>query len=371
MKILFNTPNPALEGGPAKHLHLLAQSLERSVEVLPYEYGRKHDRESIVEKVLGRVVDLVRVRTLIRATGPDLVHHNSAFDARSILRDAPLVWLCRRLRVPLFIKVHGSHTESFGDLGPVMNLLRGYFVRNVTHLGVLSALEKGEFESAWPLLAGRVSVVKNIVKEEFFRCERREEATPTVLFLSRFIRKKGMFDLLRAVPDILRSVPGARFVFVGSGPDREAFRDEVHRMGLAAAVDLRPGVSNEEAVELYRGAWLLAFPTLFPEGMPMVVAEAMAAGVPVVTSRTRFALSSTRDGETAIFVEKGNPSSIATGVCRVLQDRGLREILSANGRALISRFDSRRVAEEFVALYESLAGVSARPALDVSPRQEA
>jgi glycosyltransferase involved in cell wall biosynthesis len=112
IRILLNTPNGALHGGPATHLPMLEAALRNSVDVHSYQYWRRSDSETLKRKVFDRLVDLVRFWKLCRKVRPDIVHHNSAFDRVAILRDAPLLIAAKLLRIPVFLKLHGSHSDA-------------------------------------------------------------------------------------------------------------------------------------------------------------------------------------------------------------------------------------------------------------------
>jgi glycosyltransferase involved in cell wall biosynthesis len=354
MKVLFNSPNPGLHGGPPTHLPLLEQELRKHVQIESFHYGRRTDSETLMDKFFGRFRDLYLLHRRTRSVRPDIIHHNSAFDSRAILRDAPLVQLAKHHMVPIFIKVHGSHREAFGRMNLFMRLLRRSLLANVSGIGVLSEAERLEFVDNWPSLRSKVVVVKNVINPHFFQVARDESPTPTVLFVSRFIRQKGMFDLLEAIPLILKDIPTAKFIFVGSGRDARDFLDQVRSRNLGGAVNWIEHVSNEVTVQYYSSAWVLVFPSHFPEGMPMVVAEAMASGLPIVTTKTRFSTSYMIEGKHCLYTEIKDPRSIALEVLSLLKQKDLRDTLSQHSRTLAEEFTAPKVAGEFIRVYNRL-----------------
>jgi glycosyltransferase involved in cell wall biosynthesis len=197
-------------------------------------------------------------------------------------------------------------------------------------------------------------VVRNVIKPEFFQVARNEAVIPTVLFISRFVRQKGMFDLLDAIPYILKDIPTAKFIFVGSGLDAVDFRNQARSMNLDGSIEWIEHISNEETVQYYSSAWVLVFPSHFPEGMPMVVAEAMASGLPIVTTKTRFSASYMIEGTHCLYVGIKDPISIAQKIIALLKQNDLRDTLSQHGRALAEEFTAAKVAGEFVEVYKRL-----------------
>jgi glycosyltransferase involved in cell wall biosynthesis len=353
-KVLFNGPRPGLDGGPPTHLPLLERELQKHAEIVTFAYGRKSNSESLAVKFVDRFRDLISLRTKILQFRPDLIHHNTAFDRIAILRDAPLISLCKRYHIPVFLKMHGSLPDAFGKLNPVLDRLRYRVLAHSACIGVLSSAEREEFLNRWPFLAKRLTVVKNIIGPEFFAVERQESLYPSVLFISRFIREKGPFDFLDAIPALLPHFPTARFVFIGSGPDSALFDCKVREKRLTGSLIRLDHIANLQTTSFYAQAWAFVFPTHFPEGMPMVVAQAMAAGVPLITTPTRFSRSYMESPRHCLYVAQGTPLAIKDACLSLITDPSLRHTMSAHNRQLARLFAAETVTQEFVYTYKTL-----------------
>ncbi|MDQ7799464.1 MAG: glycosyltransferase family 4 protein [Candidatus Edwardsbacteria bacterium] len=354
IKVLFNTPPHNLQGGPSQHLPFLENELKAKTPLMTFEYGRKSDNENIISKIFGRLKDLVVFQLKIWSFSPDVIHQNTAFDAKSIIRDAPLICLSKINKIPIMIKVHGSHQESFGKMLWPVSILRSYVVKNADCIAVLSSREKKEFIEIWPGLTKKIKVVKNIIKPEFFEARREEEKKPKILFVSRVIKKKGVIDLLEAMPRILKEIPEAKLLVIGSGEDSGYFDAMVNKSELKGAVERLDNMPNTGIIPFYSGAWCLAFPTHYPEGMPMVVAEAMATGCPIVTTRTRFSLSYMEDNKNCVYINKGDPDSLSEGIISMLKDRNMRNTICDNNRELAKNFTADKVMNEYLEVYKWL-----------------
>ncbi|OGF15030.1 MAG: hypothetical protein A2509_04090 [Candidatus Edwardsbacteria bacterium RIFOXYD12_FULL_50_11] len=354
VKILFGILGPEVHGGISQVSPYLESCLRDKVTIKTFIFGRRSNSERVFDKCIGRFADLIRLTIDVHGLLPDIIHHNTSFDRKSIIRDAPLVFILKRAGIPLLLMIHGSHRESFGKMSSIMRSLRDYVLKNCACIGTLSEAEKNDFCDYWPDLKGKVRVLKNIIKPEFYQAVRRERATPKILFVSRFIRKKGVFDLAKAAPKVLAEFPDAEFLFVGSGPAGGEFDSLVEVNGLGGNIRHLEHIDNLAIIEHYKDSWCLVFPTHYPEGMPMVVAEAMAAGCPVVTTRTRFSLSYMEEEKNCIYVAEGDPESIADGIIRLLKDDNLRMSISRNNRVLAERFTADKVVDEFMNIYKSL-----------------
>lgn len=367
IRLLFNTPNASLKGGPPTHLPLLEQGLKECCSLFNFDYGRKSDSETFTDKVVGRISDLAMMQLHISSLQPDIIHHNSAFDPMAILRDAPLAYLAKKHHVPLFIKIHGSLPEAFSTTSPLIKRLRTSLLENTTGFGVLSEAEREEFHSHFPITKGKVHVVKNILQPSLYQNEWKNNwqnyplatslsSKPKVLFISRFIKRKGIFDLLSAMPTVLSEYPDCEFIFIGSGDAEQEFDSVVQSKGLSNNVIKLPHIENSTTSQYYQEATLFVFPTHFPEGMPMVVAEAMATGVPIVTTPTRFSRSYMSEGQHCIYSTIGDGNSLSDAILTILRNDELRVKMSINNRYLSNQFSQEIVTEEFVELYSRILG---------------
>jgi len=357
-KVLFNLPNPRLHGGVAVCASVLEHELRRSVDLQTFNYGRKKNTETLLTKILDRSNDLISLRSKIIKTRPTLIHHNSAFDKMAIIRDAPLLWLAKFYKIPTLVVMHGSLDESFERMNPLLEQLRDFLLNSADCIGVLSEVERQKFLKTWPFLSPRLKVVKNIIQPDFYTIKRQETIFPTLLFISRFIRQKGPFDLLEAIPGVINKFPTAQFIFVGSGSDDWDFDKRVKKRQLDLFVKRFAHIDNLATGAFYGSAWAFVFPTHFPEGMPMVVAEAMAAGVPIITTNTSFSGSYMSAGDHCLFVNAKDFSSIEAQIMYLLENSELRQRMSANNRELAKAFRAEIVTREFLGIYEDLQRAS-------------
>lgn len=171
---------------------------------------------------------------------------------------------------------------------------------------------------------------------------------PTVLSVGRFVEKKG-FDHLVEACAVLRDA-GVRFRchIVGEhGPAHESIRALIAERGLQDHVMQIGPMPQDRLREVYRQATLFALPCQVMadgdrDGFPNVLAEAMAMGVPIVSTRISGIPEMVDDGVHGLLVEPRDPVALASAMQRVLTDPALRHRLSVAGRQrMCERFDSR------------------------------
>jgi phosphatidylinositol alpha-1,6-mannosyltransferase len=157
--------------------------------------------------------------------------------------------------------------------------------------------------------------------------------------VTRLIRadvKKGVDVVLRAMPEILRRCPEARYVIVGDGNDRATLEQLAAKLGIAGRVEFRGELSREELCGAYREADVFALPSQ-TEGFGIVYLEAMFSGLPVVAARAGGAPNVVQDGVTGILVAPEDEKQIASAVSGLLLMPEERRKLGTAGRDLVER----------------------------------
>ncbi|MDE2088919.1 MAG: glycosyltransferase [Gammaproteobacteria bacterium] len=178
-----------------------------------------------------------------------------------------------------------------------------------------------------------------------------------ILSVGRLVPKKGMADLIAACGVLHGRGIEFRCEIVGAGPLRGALQAEIERRGLQGIVTLRGAMAHDRLIELYRRADVFALSPHVTEdgdrdGIPNVLAEAMAAGVPVVTTSVSGIPELIEDGRTGLLVEPRNPAALADALQRLLRDPALgRTLTAAARRRLEQEFDCWETARALRALF--------------------
>jgi glycosyltransferase involved in cell wall biosynthesis len=149
-------------------------------------------------------------------------------------------------------------------------------------------------------------------------------------------------DALETWKAVAASLPGARLVVVGVGPERERTERRARDLGVSDLVTWRGFVTEEEKHDLLASARLFLAPS-YEEGWGIAIAEALASGLPVVAYRLPTLDEVFGDGYCGVPV--GDTRALAEAVLRLLRDDRLTRRLSAVGRDVVQRYDLGRVAQ--------------------------
>jgi glycosyltransferase involved in cell wall biosynthesis len=167
---------------------------------------------------------------------------------------------------------------------------------------------------------------------------------PTIVFLGRLEHEKGVFDLVEAMPKVLATVD-ARLVMIGDGPDAAALKQAVQDAGLTGRVRFEGAVKNKDVPGYLRAATVLAAPSRttkhWAEQVGMSAIQAMACGVPVVSTPSGSIAEFIDDGVTGLLVPQGDPPALANALTKFLTDIAMRETFAQRAREqAVIRFDA-------------------------------
>jgi glycosyltransferase involved in cell wall biosynthesis len=176
------------------------------------------------------------------------------------------------------------------------------------------------------------------------------ERRPTLVHFGRMRRYKAIDVVIRALSIVRHSVPDAKLVIIGDGPDRDRLQDIVRRERLHEAVHFTGRMSAAQMVEQLNRShvFLNASPK---EGWGLTVVEANACGVPVVGSNVPGLRDSIQDGVTGFLVPYGDVDAFAKRTVELLKDPMLYERMSSAGEAWARTLTWERCADEMETVF--------------------
>ena len=193
----------------------------------------------------------------------------------------------------------------------------------------------------WGVVA---QLVPNVVDLARFTPSERHEGPPHLIVTRNLEDIYDVPTALAAFRLIRPKFSGARLTIAGSGPCRAKLERLASELGIAEAVTFTGRIDNRRIHELYRSADVLLNPSLV-DNTPISLLEAMASGVPIVSTNVGGVPYLVRDGETALLVPAGDPAAMASAIAQLLGDVELSQHLRAGGlnTAQAYRWDQVRV----------------------------
>lgn len=177
------------------------------------------------------------------------------------------------------------------------------------------------------------------------------DASPRIAFVGRLDPVKGADLLLDALAALRPDHPSLTATFIGDGPQAEHTRAHARALGLDDVTTFLGAQPEAAVADLLRQSDLLVLPS-FAEGLPVVLMEAMATGLPVIASRIAGIPELVREGETGFLIPAGDTATLIRAIDRLLRDTDLRSRMGQAGRATVLadftiEAEARRLARLF------------------------
>jgi glycosyltransferase involved in cell wall biosynthesis len=201
----------------------------------------------------------------------------------------------------------------------------------------------------------KLRIVHCGVDPNLFEVKKHSGRGNKVLFVGRLAAAKGLPILLEAVA----KVEGATLDIAGDGPDRSMLEEKARSLSLSDRVRFIGYQSQQQVLELLKRTDVFVLSS-FAEGVPVVLMEAMAAGIPVVTTRIAGIPELVHDEHSGLLVSPGDTDAAANAIRRLLDDPDLRNRYAAAGREKIEREFNIQTESRWLAtiLTSALAGKS-------------
>ena len=358
---------PPYGGVGAIFRSFLDSDLRRHFRITVVDTSKKDSREIVSDPGVSLRDAIYLAKTLaelvwkLMRDRPDVAFLTPVAD-HSLIREAMFVRLARLFGAGVVCQFHARYEGELFVTGKAWaRRFLGPMLRPADRILLLSEGLRAYFAADFD--AERTGVLPNFVDSVAYRempVPRPARSRLTVFFLGRLSEPKGVWDLLSVVTPIARAQPEVRFVLGGTAEfpavEREILR-YVEAQGLGPWVEFPGTLTGPDKLAAFAAADVFCLPSHL-ENQPVVLLEAMAAGLPVVATRVGTIPEMVRDGEEGLLVPPRDREALAGALTRLLGDQALRAAMGARGRARVGAEFEREVA--VAKLVAELAGVGAR-----------
>jgi len=288
---------------------------------------------------------------------PIRIAHLHMSTRRSFWRKATLATICRVFGVKTILHLHGGRFMRFygEESGNFVKRCITHVFDRADHIIVLSPQWKQDISAFTS--NQNVTVIYNAVRVP--ESSRRPDPEPRIAFLGRLGRNKGIYDLLQALQRVKTVIPACKLDAAGDGELQKA-RKYADDLGLGESVSIPGWVDSRDRERLLGEAALFVLPS-YAEGLPMSLLEAMATGLPVVTTNVGGIPDVVSDGTEGILIEPGDVPALADAIIRILADPEFGHCLGKRARErIISQFSIDDATGKLEALYSNLCPVDDR-----------
>ena len=359
---------PPARGGIATNIqNLLKSPLGQRFTLLRFRTMSKkcgtseYYQEKIFTKI-GRVfLDLLLYLFFLQKESPQIVHINTSFGIWAFWRDSIYLLLSKMFRKKVFFQIHGGKLNEFwSDSSSLTKALIRQIFKMPELIAVLSCVQRKPFTEIG--LAKKVKVVPNTV--DINRYNNRgnyrakfgiAEKCIVVLFVaSLFNKEKGVMELLKAIPLVTKKYEKVLFVFVGGGKEEHFMLEFCQKEKLEKYVKFTGYLYDDAITEILHSSDIFTLPS-YREGFPLVILEAMAAGLPIVATPVGAIPEFVNNGENGFLVKSMDHISLAEKIGWLIGKGELRKKMGDNNiRKIREKYDSKIVATIFEDIYSTL-----------------
>ena len=259
---------------------------------------------------------------------------------------APAVWIGWLRGRPVVVNYRGGEADAF--LAKSLASVKPTLKRTSAVI-----VPSGFLEAVFGKHGETTTVVPNIINLERFSAAPGAAPVPTVLVARNLEPIYDNASALRAFAIVLASHPHARLVVAGSGPLREALVQLAGELGITHAVTFTGRVDNTEMAALYRAAAMMLNPSTV-DNMPNSVLEALACGIPVVSTDVGGVPYLVEHDRTALLVPPGAPQAMAAAMLRLIDEPGLAARLRQAGLDYVQQYAWPEVRPRLLEVYRDV-----------------
>jgi glycosyltransferase involved in cell wall biosynthesis len=327
--------------------------------------------ETFFYNIAFQIACFAKIPSLHRKYEFDIIHSHLCHMPDVFLR------LFNRIQVPTVLTVHGTiqmlreHAvlarSSFGNLEsgedsmlsfyPIIRLLQQNYVKHVARFIAVSNATKELAIKHLEIEERKINMVYNGVDTKIFSTPGKEEfetryAKPTVLYIGRMVSKKGIHVLIKAMPEVLRVFPEARFLFVGGG-NIPLYKEIIKKMGISERNFSFVGhLGYFERPRIMREATVVVNPSFF-ENCSLSILEAMSCGNAVVASNVGGNPEIIETGKNGLLVPAFDHASLAESINSLLRDENFSRKLGKEARLTVEQtFSSTVFANQTYQVYK-------------------
>ena len=355
LRVLLVGPLPPPAGGMANQTRQLAELLRAEGAQVELVQVNAPYRPAWAERLKGARALFRLLPYLLhlwRGCGrADVVHVMANSGWSWHLFAAPAVWIAALRGTPVVVNYRGGEADAFLQHA-------GRWVRPTMRRAGALVLPSAFLLEVFARHGMDGRIVANIIDLDRFQ----PASTPPVfgasphLVVARNLEPIYGNDVaLQAFARILARFPGARLSVAGSGPEAAALAALAQSLGVAAQVHFSGRLNREQMAVLYRDAHLMLNASRV-DNMPNALLEALASGVPVVSTRAGGIPFMVKDGHTAMLVAVDDAEAMAAAAIEVLENHDLRSRLVAAGLAEVQRYQWSAVRDALLATYTEIIG---------------
>lgn len=264
---------------------------------------------------------------------------------------APAIWIARIRGKPVVLNYRGGEADSFFNKA-------FFWIRPSLRQASAIIVPSGFLEAVFRKRGFSPGIVPNIIDLSRFKARDPSPGSwitdcPHIIVTRNLEPIYDNATALRAFNIIRRSFPSAKLTLAGSGPEEHALMQLAARLGMTEAVTFIGRLDNEDMADIYNSADIMINPSL-ADNMPISVLEALASGVPVVSTNVGGIPYLVEHEKTAVLVPAQNPEAMANAILSLLNDPPKSSVMTRAGIESVRQYTWPNVRGCLLRIYEQV-----------------
>ena len=361
VRVLVTSTNPEAKGGIATlHQVLFGQIIQNKFCAIMFPISSPNPFNERLNSRIYRLIGCLKhfYSLLIKDKSLGIVHINSSYDTKGIVRDLFFIIVSWRLGRKIILQIHSE--IDFNKYPKIIKWIARQVFPLSNKILVFSKNDMKKIEMLAP--KEKIKILQNAVKVDDFTSKdksfKKDLSIPedggVILFLSRLIKEKGVYDLIESITTVAKEYKNVYFIIAGEGPERNRMEMICKEKGIEKQVRFTGHVNNKNLLKAYSCADIFVLPT-YSEAMPMVILEALAAGLPIISTPIGAIPDIIKDGINGFLIEPNSPKQLAEKILFLLHNEETKKrIGEVNIQLAKNEYDVKVILNKLEQLYLSI-----------------
>ncbi len=324
-----------------------------SVDAEYFTIGARSGEKNIFSSIIRIFKDYINFFKKVKYTYYDIIQINPSLDFKSVLRDGIFILIAKLLKSKIIVFWRGWNNVNEKVLNKYYFKLM-YFKSDAS-IVLAKEFKKKILQSGYnkPIFLLTTVVDDKFISEFKINKKSYNKSAFNILFLARIEKEKGIYEAIRTYKKLKEKYNFIRMTIAGNGPDLENVKKYVKHHDISK-IEFLGFVEDDTKIKTYLNADVYFFPSYY-EGMPSSVLEAMALGLPVITSSVGGLKDFFENEKMGFIVESKNVEDYASAIEKLINNKNLRaKIANFNNEYAKNNFMASKVVKKIENIYNEI-----------------
>lgn len=294
----------------------------------------------------------------IYKTGEKFIKKNKidVIDAHNFFTYYPAYKLAKKYKIKSFVTYHETWLNNWvkntgTKFGLIGEAAERFVIKNLkksnTRFIANSNYTKSRLVKIAKITPSKIKVIHSGVElEKYRKIKVKKFRDPTIVSLGRLTSQKRIQDLIRAVKIIKQEIPNIKCKIIGDGPEKERLMNTAKKLNIENNVEFLGFISkNEEVIKILKQSHIFSLSSIL-EGLGLVTIEAMASGIPFVSSNITPTREISENGKAGLLYTPKDYKDLANKIINLLKDKKLYEKKQREAITLSKKYDWKILAKK-------------------------